>query len=527
MKNITNSSDYCISTLEKVASNNIIQDINTTYSQPANLIPHFWYYKVVDKDGSPDLPCIMILSELFGWFRNLPKSKTYYSTGKSLPELVDDQLAISYDYLSEKLNFQKERIRRKLVRLEELGILSRDVRNIALEDGSRIKQLYISIDYDFFNSCFRNPDFDIRAGEDDTISSYDSAVFERTPLLGGEHISNKNINRSIESNFNSKIFEEKNEKLVQQQSSSENMTFANSISKMKEAKKLQDFYPLTEQDYNELRSRSGREFTLNAMNEILKDISKKLNSPEFWSKKGFISYMSKCFKYEMRNPEQISGESFRIKSAMSKEELDYREKEKYLEEIEYSLQVSPEWHLKKKLASVLSTDKAYNLLTSYKQLRIEKGGICNLELKNHVKLSENDKNIILSQIQATHEGVGEHRENGFEKITTLNIKTPEYLKKKANTNIVYGKSDSTTEKIAEGRWKKIRNIFAGYYQEEEGRYLDKNWLSRLEAQIDEKQKIVNLRTPSEFYKDYIKNNLISELASAIQQEGFELNSIEC
>jgi hypothetical protein len=168
----------------KTNSRNLNQ-LNTTHSQPSNLIPHFWNYKIVDKEGSPDLPCIIILSELFGWFRNLSQSKTYYSTGTDLPELVEGKLAISYEFLSDKLNFHKERIRRNLVKLEALGILSRDVKNIALENGSRIKQLYLSIDPDFFKSCFRNPDLDIRVGNSDSSHSTYSD-FKRTPLLSGQ-----------------------------------------------------------------------------------------------------------------------------------------------------------------------------------------------------------------------------------------------------------------------------------------------------------------------------------------------------
>lgn len=493
--------------------------INTTYCQPANVLPHFWYYKIVDKDGSPDLPCIMILSELFGWFRGAPQTNHYHNSQKHLPELVEDQLIVSYDYLSEKLNFQKERIRRKLVRLEELGVLSRETRNVALEDGSRINQLYISIDQDFFTNCFRDPDLDIRVGDEEFSTNYFS-VFETTPPYGGDHISKKNKNRSIESNFN--FFENEN---IEQASNTEPKTFNESISKLKEAQKLEDFYPLTEQDGQELQSKSGRSFTLNAMNEILKDMSKKLTQPEFWSKKGFISYMTQAFRYEKRNPELISGENFKIRNAMNKEELEYREKEKYLEEIEYSLQTGAEWHFRKKLACVFSTNKAYEILRSYKKLRIEEGGICELEFRNYIQLSENDRNLILSQIQATHEGIEEYGTEGFAKITSLKIKTPEYQPKKQNMAV--SEIDKQEQTKNQTRWDKIRSVFASYYKREEGSHLNKNWLSKLDAQIDEKQKIVRLKTSSEFYLEYIKNNLFAELNNAIAQEGLKLHLIEC
>ena len=209
-----NTNEEELSVIEQANFNCFIKSINTTYCQPANLIPHFWNYKIVDKEGSPDLPCIMILSEIFGWFRNLSESQTYYSAGRALPELVNGKLAISYDYLADKLNFQKERIRRKLVKLEELGILARDIRNIALEDGSRINQLYLSIDHQFFKDCFRNPELDIRVRSTELASS-DSTVFEKTPPFGGEHIRKKNkirsmnLSNSFEDNLESKNLDAK------------------------------------------------------------------------------------------------------------------------------------------------------------------------------------------------------------------------------------------------------------------------------------------------------------------------------
>jgi len=69
-------------------------------------------------------------------------------------------------------------------------------------------------------------------------------------------------------------------------------------------RQLKDFYPLTEKDCQELQKQSGRGFTLNAMNQILQDMSKRLKDRSFRSKKGFISYMSKALEYEMRDAVQ-------------------------------------------------------------------------------------------------------------------------------------------------------------------------------------------------------------------------------
>ena len=55
-----------------------------------------------------------------------------------------------------------------------------------------------------------------------------------------------------------------------------------------------------------LQSSSKREFSLNSMNEILLNMSKRLSNRYFKSKKGFLSYMSKVFAYEMRDAVKIN-----------------------------------------------------------------------------------------------------------------------------------------------------------------------------------------------------------------------------
>ena len=96
--------------------------------------------------------------------------------------------------------------------------------------------------------------------------------------------------------------------------------------------------------------------------------------------------------------------------------------ELYLSEIEYSLQVSQEWHLKKKLAAVLERSKAYNLLTSYKSLEITEGRAV-VELTRDIKLTNTDKEIILSQVQATHEK--RDKDGVFQLVESLEMKMPE------------------------------------------------------------------------------------------------------
>jgi hypothetical protein len=529
----------------KTNSRNLNQ-LNTTHSQPSNLIPHFWNYKIVDKEGSPDLPCIIILSELFGWFRNLSQSKTYYSTGTDLPELVEGKLAISYEFLSDKLNFHKERIRRNLVKLEALGILSRDVKNIALENGSRIKQLYLSIDPDFFKSCFRNPDLDIRVGNSDSSHSTYSD-FKRTPLLSGEHISKKNNNRSMISNSIKKDFEGEDSHITDTEISQQNTSSSllkedvlkgeeinfntKPLLQQSKQRKLEDFYPLSKEDCYILQSSSEREFSLNAMNEILKNMSKRITNRFFYSKKGFLAYMSQAFRYEKRDAVKINNIDFRIKANLDEGEQTIQKEEKYLTELEYSLQVSPEWHLKKKLASVLERSKAYKLLTSYKTLEIKEGGLCRLELSRAVGLTTNDKEIILNQIKATHSNVG--LDSKTISINEVEFVMPKYKKlsksfsprqqwQSQSSNKSKDLQQVTKSNKTQTIWDQIRAVLAKQY----GDGIDKAWFSKLSANINNSNKEITLKSSSEFVIDWINNNYSQTIRNIASNFEFKLE-IEC
>lgn len=171
---------------------------------------------------------------------------------------------------------------------------------------------------------------------------------------------------------------------------------SNSVSKT-----LQDFYPLSQEDGTELQIMSGRDFALNAMNEILLDMSKRLTNPSFQTKKGFLSYMAKAFKYEKRDAVKTDNETFKIKANQSEEEKHADKMFKYLEKVENSLEVSPELHFKKKIACVLPDEKAYDLLMAYRSL-VVKQGHATLYLRHHVELSPMQFESVLNQAQASH-----------------------------------------------------------------------------------------------------------------------------
>jgi hypothetical protein len=87
----------------------------------------------------------------------------------------------------------------------------------------------------------------------------------------------------------------------------------------KEPQNLKHHYPLTKEDSNKLQSLSGRDFSLNAMNEILLSMSKRRDN-RFCSKAQFIAYFGKCLRFEMRDAVKTGNDNFRIKANIPKEE---------------------------------------------------------------------------------------------------------------------------------------------------------------------------------------------------------------
>ncbi len=533
----TDSTNRSFSTTDFISSDETEQEsqnLNSDYSfsEPGNIIPHFWFGKIIDEKGKPDLTAITLLSEIFALYRfSISSSPCSYLGSNACNEtsLIDKSLRISYEHFTKKFFISKEKARRGLVRLEELGILKREVCNISVAGGGRCNKLMITLDQNFFLSCFRNPEQDLRAQRDSLINkkpkdkdtpedkgdnSADNCNEDKTQSMqiSYHHISNKNkINkdRSIKSNFLQNSFFKKEEDYFKIQTN-----FIHSpIQTKKPILQLKDFYPISEADSRRLQIQSGRAFTLNAMNEILLDMSKRLQDRWFKSKKAFLSYMSKAFAYEMRDAVKINNENFRIRANQTEEESIVRKQEEFLSEIEYSLQVSPEWHLKKKLCAVLERGKAYNLLSSYKHYRIE-GDTCEIYLTKHVDLTRIDRDIILNQVKASHE--------------YINLATGKNL---IITNLEIIMLSSTpqtkTSKMAEQRiefpdsiWGSISQALVSYY----GEALYKSWFSKLTPEVDEQQKIIKLKAPTEFIKDWICRNYsqILEKVTAKYEFNYEI-----
>lgn len=104
----------------------------------------------------------------------------------------------------------------------------------------------------------------------------------------------------------------------------------------KESQDLKHHYPLNKEDNAKLQSLSGREFSLNAMNEILLDMSQRLDN-RFCSKGQFMAYFGKCLRFELRDVVKTGNDNFRIKANIPKEKIAEPKIISGIEELAYDL----------------------------------------------------------------------------------------------------------------------------------------------------------------------------------------------
>ena len=287
----------------------------------------------------------------------------------------------------------------------------------------------------------------------------------------------------------------------------------------KEPQTLNYHYPLTKEDASRLQSLSGRDFNLNAINEILLDMSKKLDK-RFCSKAQFIAYFGKCLRFEMRDAVKTGNDNFRIKenvTPINQKEID-REKqiEQYLVKIEHQAiaYVCSENQLKARLANVLAPLRSYELLSNIKDFELV-GNIMRIYLKHIVQLGENEKNIVLSQVQSIYstseldiesvEYVVENICNSVNERNGLQIKQP--LVKPILQQDVWG--DICQQLI------QIYNI-----------HVYNNWFSKLIPIIDKDTKTIELKAPNSFIQEEIIKRYGDTIKKIVNELGIKFKGID-
>jgi hypothetical protein len=537
-------------------------DNNLTLSRKSQL-----HSIITNSSGNPDYLAINIYYDTLRSWYTPNKMKNVDGEIIHISKLKTKGIYLSYKKLSELHGCSTETIRRKLVKLEKLGLIQRGFKHKETVTTKSYNQLIIYVwrhAPHFFNKHgidqaevgVLKPQTNHEYIAERYNIDYRSQIEQIKAIegRGGIHklvdtkeliepfnklkdrsranfVKNSSNSFSIEENsnteINNKIEEQGDETLKTEVTSGEednlahntNVTPHSTNGFLGSGKYLFEVLDhLTDEMCRQIRARCGKNYTDKAIREIAKAVSRSKKGAKafFYHIKGFIAYLSKILTFEKRDPVKISGTNYYITANQTNEEQVMRKQEKYLSCIEYSLQVSPEWHLKKKLAAILERSKAYNFLTSYKSLETLEGRAV-ITLNSHIQLSELDKDLILKQIQATHEKMDDA--GNYQPVESLDIITPN----KPTALNASAQQDQVLPK-REGVWGKIRETFASYFGSE-GDAIDKSWLSSFVTKVDREQNTIELYAPSRFIKDWVESNYLSYIEDAVKVNGLEIGEI--
>jgi hypothetical protein len=465
-----------------------------------NIVPHWWYKEIRAAGDKPDLVAITILSELYFLHRR--------SNGAEFND--------GYTYFERKFDFTRSQLKDAIIRLDKAGLAVRSFRTIIVHGRNFPNELHLKINLPkllqlktkYINASVSTSDFDNNSGDGDSSNNEEEEVFSAkvcgnsvlpSTENSSEHIGNRNIsirrNRSNESSF-----------------------FKNSFKDLSVNRaSLATFYPLSQSDVALLQQSSGREFTLIAVNEILLKLAKKHNLHSFPNKQAFMAYMTKVLLYEMRDAVKISSVDFKLNCNKNKEEI---QQHRYLEKVEYNRNTSKESILRRKIAAVLDSATAYQLLKSMKSYG-DSGFNKNLvteytiSLSKAVDLSSLQKQLVLEQVRAVY---SEDISSLKLAVESLSI-TPIITQKSAISD--HTKYSSATNSNI---WNTVRSMMITHYGEN-GHAIDQNWFSKLVPEIDVEQRNITLRASSNFIKDWVLEKYSLLLDKFFQSNDYNLVGI--
>jgi len=507
---------------------------------------------ITNKDGSPDYLAINIYFDtLRSWYNpkiGYTKDGNLYHINK----LKTPGIFLNYTRLAEIHGCSKETIRQKIVKLEHLGLVHRSFQHKETSTTKSYNGLIVYVWKD--TPYFYNPmGIDSKQVTELTAQTNHEYIEKRygvsfgsqspqnkgisigggiQPCLDTKKLNNTiflNKNIDLESNFLQNSEEIKIEENTEPQilkllkepaktaklktrPANERKKRTNAQAKAriyhfnqyKEPQDLKYHHPLTKEDRDKLQSLSGRDFSLNAMNEILLDMSRRLNNT-FHSKAQFMAYFGTCLKYEKRDAVKTSNDNFRIKAnvtPINQREIDKaKQLEQYLAEVEQRAitHVCPENQLKARIANVLEPLRSYELLSNVKDFEAV-GNTMRIYLRHIVQLSEHEKDVILSQVQSIYS------------TPEVNIESVEYLVENAYRQVngydeVRTKGTSIMPTLQQGIWEDIcRKLIAIY-----GIHVYNNLFSKLIPVINEQAKTIKLKAPNSFVKEWIEDNYKNDI----------------
>lgn len=99
-----------------------------------NVIPHSWYKKITFDSGRPDFPAITILAEIIYWYRPF-QALDAEGNLTFCQKFTGEMLQANAAFFATKLGMTKEQARTAIQRLDEAGLIARELRTVVLNAG--------------------------------------------------------------------------------------------------------------------------------------------------------------------------------------------------------------------------------------------------------------------------------------------------------------------------------------------------------------------------------------------------------
>jgi hypothetical protein len=491
------------------------------FSTKGNIIPTYWYHRVLSC-GKPDLVGITILSELLFLHRITGELESSHG----------------YGYFERKFNLTRAQMQDATLRLHNCGLVTRSFRAVLVQGRKFPNELHLKLNLEQLlklvpeegNSASDNireeggqsaVNFPVHEEREDFChkvlpnSSFTSLVNSQDNIREQIYIKSRS-NASLKSNFLETNFKNNSDTIGS--FSSELLDLTNSSdfaarphyhhSPLTNKKPLEAFHPLDEQDALWLQHESGREFSLNFINQLILRLSSKYKDHTFFGKKSVLRYMAKALASEMRDAAVVSNEAFRFGRSTS----DFSGKiESYLAEVEGSREVSPEAQLRRKIAATLDSRAAYELLVTLKGVVVSADGTCQLNLRTACEITAYQRGVLLSQVR----GVFGSYVTGLEfKVTDV------WQQRQVKTEGMAGEPEIDNRSL----WGRVRSCLMNYFGKD-GQSMDRNWFAKLAAEEDGEGKKLVLKAPTGFMESYISQHYRYLIERFCQQESYELAAL--
>ena len=178
-------------------------------------------------------------------------------------------------------------------------------------------------------------------------------------------------------------------------------------------KNLKDHYPLIQEDCWKLQKYSGKAYNLNAMNEILLDISRKPKTQghSFISKAKFMAYMTDVYSKEAREVDKANQANFKIMRRRPKAEVEkiatLNQRETYLNQVENDAIYSrcDYTQFRARVAGNFPINIGYDLLKNMIDVK-KHDTIFEVVMHKTVKLTDHYKQLIINHAKGIGSYVG-------------------------------------------------------------------------------------------------------------------------